>query len=70
MNQLLTINLGRTRYADAWELQKKFFSARLARHIPDVLLLTEHEPVYTLGKGSDANHLLARSAVVPEPAAR
>lgn len=59
MNQLLTINLGRTRYADAWDLQRKCFSARLARRIPDVLLLTEHEPVYTLGKGADANHLLA-----------
>ncbi len=59
MNQILIINLGRTRYADAWELQRKIFSARLARRIPDVLLLTEHEPVYTLGKGADANHLLA-----------
>ena len=59
MNQLLTINLGRTRYEDAWGLQKKLFAARLERRIPDVLLFTEHEPVYTLGKGSDANHLLA-----------
>ena len=59
MNQLLTIHLGRTRYSDAWALQKKIFSARLARRIPDVLLLTEHEPVYTLGKGADSNHLLA-----------
>ena len=59
MNQLLVINLGRTRYAEAWNLQRKIFSARLANRIPDVLLLTEHEPVYTLGKGADANHLLA-----------
>ena len=66
MNQLLTINLGRTRYADAWELQKKFFSARLAHRIPDVLLLTEHEPVYTLGKGADANHLLANDVELIE----
>ena len=59
MNQLLTINLGRTRYADAWDMQKKIFAARLAHRVPDVLLLTEHEPVYTLGKGADGNHLLA-----------
>ncbi len=59
MKQLLTINLGRTRYADAWELQKKIFSARLEKKIPDVLLLTEHDPVFTLGKGADTNHLLA-----------
>ncbi|HCA81097.1 MAG TPA: hypothetical protein DEP53_15310, partial [Bacteroidetes bacterium] len=25
----------------------------------DLLLFTEHEPVYTLGKGGDQNHLLA-----------
>ena len=66
MKQLLTIDLGRTRYADAWALQKKLFSARLAGRIPDVLLLTEHEPVYTLGKGSDANHLLANDAELRE----
>jgi lipoyl(octanoyl) transferase len=66
MNRLLTINLGRTRYADAWELQRKFFSARLGRRIPDVLLLTEHEPVYTLGKGADANHLLANDVELTE----
>ena len=59
MNQLLVVNIGRTRYAEAWDLQRKIFSARLGRHIPDVLLLTEHEPVYTLGKGADVNHLLA-----------
>jgi lipoate-protein ligase B len=66
MNQLLVINLGRTRYADAWELQRKIFSARLAHRIPDVLLLTEHEPVYTLGKGADINHLLAGNVELQE----
>jgi len=66
MNQLLVVNLGRTRYAEAWDLQRKIFSARLARAIPDVLLLTEHEPVYTLGKGADTNHLLAGEAELHE----
>lgn len=66
MKQLLTINLGRTRYADAWELQKKIFSARLEKKIPDVLLLTEHEPVFTLGKGADVNHLLASNEELHE----
>ena len=66
MNRLLTVNLGRTRYADAWALQRKVFAARLAGRVPDVLLLTEHEPVYTLGKGSDANHLLANDVELKE----
>ncbi|NUN71287.1 MAG: lipoyl(octanoyl) transferase LipB [Bacteroidetes bacterium] len=66
MNQLLVIDLGRTRYADTWELQKRIFAARLERRIGDVLLLTEHEPVFTLGKGADENHLLATDAELSE----
>ncbi len=66
MKQLLVVNLGTTRYADAWELQKQIFSARLAQRIGDVLLLTEHEPVFTLGKGADGNHLLASDEELSE----
>jgi len=66
MNQLLVVNIGRTKYADAWELQKKVFSARLERRISDVLLLTEHDPVFTLGKGADENHLLANENELSE----
>ncbi len=56
---LTVCDLGRTRYADAWELQRRLFERRCAREIGDLLLLTEHEHVYTLGKGGDENHLLA-----------
>lgn len=59
MHTLAVTNIGRTRYADAWELQKKLFDLRHYGIIGDVLLLTEHEHVYTLGKGGDENHLLA-----------
>jgi lipoyl(octanoyl) transferase len=59
MNRLFVVNLGRTRYAETWELQKRIFSARLEQRIGDILLLTEHDPVFTLGKGADENHLLA-----------
>jgi lipoate-protein ligase B len=52
-------NIGRTRYADAWTLQQKLWDLRYSGNIDDVLLLTEHENVYTFGKGSDKNHLLA-----------
>jgi lipoate-protein ligase B len=61
MKELIVVNLGRTKYEDAWNLQKEIFSARLDRRIGDVLLLTEHEHVYTLGKAADDNHLLAKS---------
>jgi lipoate-protein ligase B len=53
------VDLGRTRYADAWDLQKRTFELRLRGAIPDILLLNEHEPVYTFGRNSDPNHLLA-----------
>lgn len=57
--QILVSNLGRTRYAETWELQRKLFNLRHRGLIGDVLLLTEHFHVYTLGKGGDENHLLA-----------
>ncbi len=52
-------HLGRTRYADAWELQHRLWEARSNGAVGDLLLFTEHEHVYTLGKSGDENHLLA-----------
>jgi lipoyl(octanoyl) transferase len=57
--QLLVTNLGRTRYSETWELQRKLVELRTEDRIDDVLLFTEHEHVYTIGKGGDENHLLA-----------
>jgi lipoyl(octanoyl) transferase len=56
---ILVSNINHTRYDDAWALQQKLWSLRQIGMIEDVLLLTEHEHVYTLGKSSDDNHLLA-----------
>jgi len=66
MNTLLVCDIGRTRYADAWKLQQQLFAARQAHRIPDILLLTEHEHVYTMGKTADKNHLLANDAELAE----
>lgn len=57
--KLTVCDIGRTRYADAWSLQHEIFERRLHGEVNDVLLYTEHEHVYTLGKGGDENHLLA-----------
>jgi lipoyl(octanoyl) transferase len=57
--RVLTTHLGRTRYAEAWELQKTLWALRAAGRIDDLLLLTEHEHVYTIGKSGDNDHLLA-----------
>ncbi|MCY2958773.1 MAG: lipoyl(octanoyl) transferase LipB [Planctomycetota bacterium] len=44
--------LGRTRYADAHALQQSLLAERVAGTIGDVLLLTEHDPVVTVGRGA------------------
>jgi lipoate-protein ligase B len=50
--------LGRKPYHPIWELQKQLHTKRVAGEIPDVVLMLEHEHVYTFGKNSDKNHLL------------
>ena len=43
-----------TPYSLAWAQQRSLVAARIANpNLPDVLLLLEHPPVYTLGTGSD-----------------
>ncbi len=59
MIPLLISNLGRTRYAEVWKLQQDVWTLRHSNSIQDILLLTEHEHVYTLGKSTNDNHLLA-----------
>ena len=45
-------------YQTAWEIQRSLFEARRAApQLEDVLLLLEHPPVYTLGRGADAKFL-------------
>ena len=44
--------LGRTRYEDAYRLQQELVAARIDDRIPDTLVLTEHEAVITVGRGS------------------
>jgi lipoyl(octanoyl) transferase len=50
--------LGRVRYGDALALQEDLLAKRLAGAIGDTLLLLEHEPTVTLGRGAHAENLL------------
>ncbi len=59
MTEVKTVNLGVTDYKTVWDLQKKVFDFRAVGNIPDMLLLNEHRHVFTLGRNSDTNHLLA-----------
>lgn len=53
MRALLDVRrLGRTRYDDAYRLQQELVAARVEDKVPDTLVLTEHEPVITLGRGA------------------
>ncbi len=56
--------LGLVPYAQAWELQRSLAAARVAGNGLDTLLLLEHPPVYTLGRNSDEEHILASRAVL------
>jgi len=51
--------LGRRPYAEVVALQERLFAERLAGRGEDTLLLLEHEPVVTLGRGTKPEHLLA-----------
>jgi lipoyl(octanoyl) transferase len=66
LKQIISADIGLTRYADAWDLQRKLFDARHERRTGDLLLYTEHHHVYTIGKGGDENHLLATESELAE----
>ena len=57
-NSYNILDLGKSDYKEAWELQKKLQSQRISGEIDDLLLLVEHFPVYTLGKNAPTEHLL------------
>lgn len=52
------ISLGLVSYDDAWELQRRLVALRQDGRVPDVLLLLEHPPVFTVGRAGRAEHLL------------
>jgi lipoate-protein ligase B len=56
---MLIVPLGRTDYRGCWDLQRRLAVARAEGSLPDVLLLTEHDHVYTIGRSGDDRHLLA-----------
>jgi lipoyl(octanoyl) transferase len=59
MNVVTWHRLGRVEYADGLELQRQFQAARRADAVTDTLLLLEHPPVLTLGRGAKAGNILA-----------
>ncbi|HKU41789.1 MAG TPA: lipoyl(octanoyl) transferase LipB [Polyangiales bacterium] len=59
---LSVLKLGSCEYTRALELQETLREERLRGRRPDTLLLLEHEPVITLGRGAKPEHVLATRA--------
>jgi len=55
--------LGKMAYGEAHALQEKILDARIRGEIGDTVLLLEHPPVITLGRGAEASHVLATKEV-------
>jgi lipoate-protein ligase B len=55
---VLLLDLGRTRYGEALQLMRDLHARRKAGVVGDLLLVTEHEPVITTGRGADFRNLL------------
>jgi lipoyl(octanoyl) transferase len=57
---VLTVDrLGTVAYRPTWELQDELAEQRRSRRIGDRLLLLEHFPVFTIGRGGDRSNMLA-----------
>ena len=59
MHELRIEDWGRTPYAEAFARQRELVARRIAGEVADTLVLTEHEPVFTIGvRSGAAQHLL------------
>ncbi len=52
------IYLGINDYLSVWQLQQKIHEAVKLGNLPNIILLLEHDHVYTLGKNANKNYLL------------
>jgi len=52
------LDLGMQAYKKSWNFQKSLLKKRSNNEINDTLIFVEHEPVYTLGKNANENHIL------------
>lgn len=52
------LDIGLVNYQEAYTLQKSIWSKRLKNQIEDTLILVEHPPVITIGRGGSYDHLL------------
>ena len=56
--------LGIRDYNQVWDLQKNIHKLKIEDKIGDVVLLLEHNHVYTLGKNANENHILTSNEFI------
>ena len=61
---LVVRRVGRLSYAEGLELQAQLVADRQADRIVDVLLLLEHDPVFTRGRNAREQNLLVRESLL------
>ena len=61
---LVVRRLGRLSYAQGLELQAQLVADRQAERIVDVLLLLEHDPVFTRGRNAREQNVLVRESLL------
>ncbi len=66
IKKLLQINLGRIKYNQAWDIQKELVALRYNNTIQDCLIVCEHDPVLTMGRGTDMDNLLVSEEILKQ----
>jgi len=66
LNRVYLLNKGLLPYRDAWALQKKIFEFVTENRDTHFLILTEHDPVITIGKTGSRQNLLANPEYLKE----
>jgi len=60
------LRVGRSDYAAVLNLQRRLVVERRSGRLGDLLILTEHDPVITTGRGADFRNLLANAGLLTE----
>lgn len=63
-NRIQLLDLGLSKYDEAWELQKNLFEDVTKNRKQNYFILTEHLPVITLGKSSDKKNIISDSQIL------
>lgn len=62
---LVVLRARRLPYHEAWELQRRLHAQRVVDERPDTVVLLEHDPVYTAGRGTQPTDVPAGDLGAP-----